>query len=137
MNGQTTGKQRATNKNDKNDNNLITWKNDFEIYKNECLIECRKLYNDKEFIAEQSHLNPNVNVKLSIEKAIKNYWETEAAWDKKRKDKKLQKINWKSTMKNAISSPMNRTYLTKQEQEPKPMEVLHIEDPIFNKNKPY
>lgn len=115
---------------------IKTWKNDFEIYKTECLAAFRILYTNPEFISEQAHLNPGVNIKLTLEKAVKNFWSTEAGW-KNKKSAKIKTIDWKATAINAISSPMNKVYLTKQEQEPKPMEVLHIEDPIFNKNKPY
>ena len=91
-----------------------TWRTDFEIYKTECLENFRTFYADKEFILEQQKLNPDVNVRLTLEKAVKNYWSTEAAWRHK-KSKRTLMIDWKATIINSITSPQNRVFYTSDE----------------------
>jgi len=73
-----------------------TWKNDFEIYQNSVWQAYNTLILDKAWISDQEHLNPGLDILLTIEKAIKNYWLTDKAWKKKIKDK-VETINWKLT----------------------------------------
>jgi hypothetical protein len=68
--------------------------------------------NNEKLMAEQSRLNPNVNVPLSIEKGFTNFWGTEAGWKHKRKSKSVE-IDWRTTIVNSIS--LNKVYFTKQE----------------------
>jgi predicted transcriptional regulator len=93
-----------------NDNNInISWKTDFEVYKDSLRKEVKELINDKEYITQQEKFNPNLNIKLTIEKACINYWATEAGWKHKIKSRSKD-LNWKSTITNAISSPLNKVY---------------------------
>ncbi|HAT76073.1 MAG TPA: hypothetical protein DCS19_04320 [Flavobacterium sp.] len=85
------------------------WKTDFEFYKSELRKVYKELISDALFILEQEKFNPNVDIKLSIEKACTNFWATEAGWNKKKKSRPCPKnIDWKSTLTNAIS--MNKVY---------------------------
>lgn len=86
-----------------------TWKTNFEIYKSELQESYKLLISNSEFIKEQERLNPNVDVKLSIEKSLINFWNTEAGW-KNKKQARINDINWKSTFVKAITSPMNKVY---------------------------
>lgn len=95
---------------------ILDWKNDFEIYKDSLRKSVKELLNDKEYIQQQEKFNPNVNIKLTIEKACINYWATEAGWKHKKKSRSKE-LDWKSTITNAISSPMNRVYIARQNQE--------------------
>ena len=110
--------KKPDNDND-NDNeekrDVITslWKSDFDVYLKECKLAYKKFYNDKNWITEQCRLNPNVNVKLSIEKGFTNYWGKEVGWLHKNKSN-TKVIDWETTIINSIS--MNKVYLTKQEQ---------------------
>lgn len=115
----TKGRTKRQSKGDKQeeeeyiDNKLsILWRDDFEVYLKECKIAYKKYYNDKNFIEEQSRLNPNVNVKLSIEKGFTNYWGKEAGWVHKKKSR-TKDIDWEATIINSIS--LNKVYYTKQE----------------------
>jgi len=87
--------------------NISNWKNDFEFYKSELRKEYKILINDTEFISEQEKFNPNVDIKLSIEKSCTNFWATEAGWKHKKKYRSKE-LDWKSTLTNAIS--MNKVY---------------------------
>lgn len=86
-----------------------TWKNDFSIYLGECEKSAQQLLSDPGWIAEQEVLNPDVDIRLTMRKACTNYWGTEVAWSKKKRQK-IKEINWKLTWQNALSSKMNRVY---------------------------
>lgn len=92
-----------------NDTSLLSWKNNFEVYKNELREVYNKLVNDTEFIKQQEELNPNVDILLTLKKSCLNFWATEAGWKHKKK-KRSKDINWKSTLVNSISQSMNRVY---------------------------
>jgi len=93
---------------------VITWRDSFEIYLEECKQAYRKYYNDEQFILTQSKLNPNVNVKLSITKGFENFWGIEAGWKNKKKSR-TNEIDWRQTIVNSID--INKVYYTKQELE--------------------
>ena len=86
-----------------------TWKTDFEIYKSELFDVYNSLLFDSEFISTQERLNPNVNIQLTLEKSVLNFWATEAGWKNKKKSRSKE-IDWKATLVNAISQPMNKVY---------------------------
>lgn len=91
--------------------NNVLWRNDFEVYKSELEKEYKELINDSNFISTQERLNPNVNIKLSIEKGYLNFWSTEAGWKHKKKSKSNE-LNWKSTLTKSID--MNKVYSQKK-----------------------
>ena len=86
---------------------VISWRDDFEIYKNELREAYDKLTQDPKFIEKQEKYHPNVDIHLSIEKACVNFWATEAEWNNKKK-KRTKEINWTSTLTKAID--MNKVY---------------------------
>ena len=88
-----------------------TWRNDFEIYKNELRSVYSELINDITFIQTQEKFHPGVDIKLSLEKACINFWATEAGWKHKKK-KRSKEISWKSTLTNAID--LNKVYKSKE-----------------------
>lgn len=92
----------------KNTNSL--WRKEYKIYKKNCLDAYNNLLDDPDWICEQQKYNPNIDIKLTLEKALNNYWLTEEAWNKKRKQK-IKSINWKSTFANALTNKLNRVYL--------------------------
>lgn len=83
------------------------WKLDFSIYKAELNENFERIKLDDLFILEQEKFNPNINIILSIEKAISNFWGTEAGWKNKKKSGSVN-IDWTATFKNAIS--LNKVY---------------------------
>lgn len=90
-----------SNTNSNTDSNILSWKKDFNIYKKQLHEEYTKLLNDIEFIKQQEEFHPNVDIKLSLKKACVNFWATEAGWKFKKK-KRVNEIDWKSTLTNAI-----------------------------------
>ena len=108
----------GNNKNDNNDKNekniIITWRDDFEIYKSMLDKEYNRLINDQYFISKQQELNPGINIKLSLQKAKENYWAREVGW-KKKKSSRSKTIDWEQTFINALTLPSNRVWKTKDE----------------------
>lgn len=90
-----------------------TWKTDFEIYKSELIEVYNNLISDSEFITIQEKLNPNIDIQLTLEKSVVNFWSTEAGW-KNKKSSRTKEINWKSTLTNSLSQPMNKVYKQNQ-----------------------
>lgn len=95
---------------------VISWRTDFEKYKRQLRAAYKELINDKEFIEKQQKFHPNVNIKLSIEKACVNFWATKEGWNHKKKSR-TNDIDWKATLTNAIS--LNKVYFKKEEIKPK------------------
>jgi hypothetical protein len=91
---------------------INTWKTDFEIYKTE-LREAYKQILTPEYISERQTYHPNLNIKLSLEKAIKDYWILEAGW-KKKKLSKVNDVDWRKTFNNALSVKSNQVWQDKQ-----------------------
>jgi len=86
------------------------WRTNFGVYKKELDLAFKTLSLDTNFIAEQERFNPNLDIKLSMEKAVVNFWGTEAGWKYKKKSK-TNDLDWKRTLTNAID--MNKVYKQK------------------------
>lgn len=52
---------------------ILTWRDDFEIYKNELRKAYKTLLQDDAWISTQQRFNPNLNIALSLEKACVNF----------------------------------------------------------------
>jgi hypothetical protein len=109
-----TGNKKPHIKEDYNkEEEIKSWKEDFEIYKNE-LREAFKTIITPEYISERQNYHPKLNIKLTIEKAVKDYWILEAGW-KNKKGKRTKNIDWKSTFNNALSQKQNQVWQTNTE----------------------
>jgi len=87
--------------------NTKTWRNHFWTYLKSELTAYKETLSDKSFIKQQSELNPEVDIVLSLKKAHLNFWSRPAGWNHKKK-KKAVSINWRQTFINAID--MNKVY---------------------------
>jgi len=112
----TDNTEVTTNNNDNNDidKSISTWRSDFKVYLENCRAAFNYYYNDDDFLNTYKRLNPNVNVKVTMDRAYTNYWGTKDGWENKKKTK-TEKINWRLNIGKSISMPMNRVYYTKQE----------------------
>jgi len=120
-NGPATGQQAATNKNDKNDKNeeiipVITWRTSFEEYQKQEKESFLALVQDNSFIAELQKFHQTLDVRLSLEKSHVHFWGTEEGWAHKKKSKKTETINWRSTYQKALSMRANQVWLPKEQQ---------------------
>ena len=105
----TTTKEGKEIKNKKNTNNTLSWREDFEIFKRELNEALESLSKNREWIDQQQKFNPNLDIPLTLEKAVVNFWGTVAGWKNKKKTK-TEVIDWESTLRNAISQPANKVY---------------------------
>lgn len=86
-----------------------SWKEDFEVYKQDLKSAYEFLVNDRVFIEERQKYDPKLDIRLSMEKAYVDYWSTEAGW-KKKKAARSKEIDWKRTFINALSLNSNKVY---------------------------
>ena len=86
------------------------WKEDFGVYKQELKSAYESLVNDRAFIEERQKYDSKLDIRLSMEKAYVDYWNTEAGW-KKKKAARSKEIDWKRTFINALSLNSNKVYL--------------------------
>ena len=109
-----------TDNKEKEDNKLSsqkkesTWRNDFQLF----LAEVNKakgiLLIDSTFKDKQERYYPNIDYALSLEKMVDEYWGTEEAWNKRKKQKKNNEgIDMLATLKKAFSQSCNRVYKSK------------------------
>ncbi len=88
------------------------WRTDFDVY----LFDLKQIYEnlikDQNYIEQQEKFNPNIDIKLSLEKAVTNFWGIEAGWKYKKKQKSKD-IDWKATLTNAIS--LNKVWKPKDQ----------------------
>lgn len=99
---------------DKEKDFIKTWRNDFPTYIEGLKAACRALMADIEWLKAQEKYHPGVDIKLSVEKAVMNFWATEAGW-KHKKGKKSKDLDWKATLTNAIN--LNKVYKPKNAEE--------------------
>ena len=88
----------------------ISWRNDYETYKNDLRVAYGEIINDSDWIQLQERLNPGVDIKLTIEKACINFWSTEAGW-KHKKNSKAKTLDWKQTLTNSLTMQSNKVYI--------------------------
>ena len=90
----------------------LTWRDDFNVYKELARIEFDKAWNDEPFLKEMEYFYPALDIKKTLHMASK-YWFSEDAWNKKRVSK-IENINWRLTIANAFKVPSNKIYKDKQ-----------------------
>lgn len=91
------------------DDDVKTWRTDFEIYKAELGQAYLNAQANEKWIIERESYHPNLDIKLSLKKACVDYWATDAAWKLKQKSK-AENINWRSTFNNALTLKSNQVY---------------------------
>jgi len=84
---------------------LAPWRSDFFEYQSLVKSETQKVIDDDQWMEEQSKLYPELNIKMTIIKACKDYWITEDGWQNKKRRKGA--LNWKRTYRNAITQKFN------------------------------
>lgn len=87
---------------------VITWRDDFQIYLAGLMEVYGQLIIDPVFIHERERYHPNLDISLSIEKAVNDFWGTEAGWKHKKKSRNTKAIDWKETLKKALDMPSNQ-----------------------------
>ena len=99
-----------------------SWRDDFEMYLTDLRIAYKAIVNDTAYITERAKYHPGLNIKLSLEKACKDFWATEAGWKHKKKSKSND-LNWKSTLTKSLDQKSNKVWLQKGEENEKGSET--------------
>lgn len=87
----------------------VTWRDSFDVYLQDCRAAWKRWMNDGEWVEERRRFNPGVDIRLTLEKACKEFWATEAGWLHKKKGRG-KTIDWKRIFEYAISQKTNRVY---------------------------
>lgn len=106
-------KRRERRHKAKEEEQSIPWRVSFDEYKKEILRQLNILIDDKEWLETRSLFHPGMNIELSIQKAIDDYWLTEAGWNNKKKSRVLS-IDLKQTLNNALAMQPNKVWLPKE-----------------------
>lgn len=86
-----------------------TWRESFEVYLSELSEAYNKLLNDSDFVSDRQRFRPNIDVRLSLEKAYRDYWSTRRAWEKRRRSRSKH-LDWEASFCNSLDQPMNQVY---------------------------
>lgn len=89
----------------------IMWRLDIEEYFRQEEEAYERIKKDTSFIKEQSELNPQLDIPLSIKKAHINFWSTKRGWESKNK-RDDDEIDWRLTYMNSFTIPSNKAYKT-------------------------
>lgn len=81
------------------------WRENYDIYLKEGKEALARLLTDEEFIAGRERFRPNLDVRLSLQKAYEDYWQTREAWNRRRK--RRLKLDWRVAFKHALDIPQN------------------------------
>jgi hypothetical protein len=93
----------------KKDTVIPLWKTDIEEYIREAREKVLSLMSNKEWVMERKLYHPKLDIRLSVQKAMNDFWLTEAGWKHKKKSK-TEEIDWESTMNNALTMKGNQVY---------------------------
>jgi hypothetical protein len=87
------------------------WKTDFSKYIKLVKNAYNQIISNSEEMIKQQKFHPDVDIKLSLDKMIHNFWGTEAGW-KNKKSKRSKTIDMKRTLINNIDK--NRVFKKKE-----------------------
>ncbi len=90
---------------------VSSWRQDYATYLQELNEAYTTLINDTCFMNERQKYHPKLDIILSMEKALKDYWATETGW-KKKKAGRVKELDWKKTFVNALTMDSNKVYRT-------------------------
>lgn len=85
------------------------WRTSFEEYEKQASEAYDRITADAEWMQERKKYHPNLDIRLSLEKAFNDFWGQEAGWAHKKKSK-TDIINWDMTFKNALTLKGNQVY---------------------------
>lgn len=83
------------------------WWTNFNLYLEELYFKAEKLLSNSEWLTDREKYHPFINVRLTVEKAINDFWGTVKGWEHK-KASKTKTIDWESTLNGALSIKTNQ-----------------------------
>ncbi len=93
----SSNKDKDKDKDKEVDKEKEKWRTNFEEYKKIVNDAFDKIVNDPVEMKNQEKFNPNLDIKLSLQKSVHNFWGTEAGWNHKKKSRS-KKINMITTL---------------------------------------
>jgi hypothetical protein len=88
------------------------WRDSFPAYQKELERQLSELMQDREWFADRERYHSGLDIKLSIEKTLNDFWGTEVGW-KWKIDSKVETFNLKQTLTNALSDKRNQVWKQK------------------------
>lgn len=110
-NGSGIGLGNYSSLGEENRLDIITWRDDFNIYKKELEEAYNKLISNSKYIDGRKSFHPGLDILKSLNKAYTDYWSQKEGWLKKKSVRKTETINWESTFNNALTMKMNQVWL--------------------------
>jgi uncharacterized protein YdaU (DUF1376 family) len=96
---------------DENEKEIIkTWKNDFDVYLQNCRNGFNDCIHDSEYMKKLTELHPGYDIQKSIEKSFISFWGTKEGW-KNKKSRQSIDIDWQSTIMRTLKN--SAVYLDK------------------------
>ncbi len=89
------------------------WMEKFEVYEKMASDAWDRIVSDHEWMQERKRYHPNLDLRLTLEKAYNDFWGTKAGWKNKKdasRGKANYEIDWDSTYKNALTLKGNHVY---------------------------
>ena len=102
-----------------------SWRDDFEVYLTDLRNAYKAIVIDTAYITERAKYHPGLNIKLSLEKACKEFWATEAGWVHKKKSKSIE-LNWRTTFTKTLNQKSNHVWLQKGESNESERKVAYV-----------
>ena len=99
-------KEKKSKEKEKEYKDGVEWRSSFDGYYSWVLSETRNVIADEGYINHLAGLYPNLDVKMSIIKAAKNFWLTDDGW--KNKKRKRGNPDWRSTYRKAVAQKFNQ-----------------------------
>lgn len=99
---------------DKEKDNAPEWKKSFEAYTAEIQSQWSALSLNRDWLAERERYHPNLDIRKSLEKAMNDFWGTEAGWKHKKK-KRAKEIDLMATLNNALTMRSNQVFKARAE----------------------
>ena len=99
----------AIRKREWREKNKPLWHTSFDEYQKEVGEQYYKLLEDKEWIKERETYHPRLNVLKTLEKAMTDFWYTEAGWKHKVASRGLR-IDLRATLNKALSLKSNQVW---------------------------
>lgn len=87
-----------------------TWRTSFALYQADEQAAYEALRKDTGWQAGRQKYHPNLDILLTLEKAHVDFWNTEAGWAWKKKNRSAKSLNWKSTFATSLSLKGNQVW---------------------------
>jgi len=92
----------------------------FKLYTEMAKLALSALQADRAYIKERQEFHPELDIRMSLQKAWTDYWLKKAGWKNKRdkaRGKPNYEIDWRATANNALTQKCNQVWQLKEDRE--------------------